>query len=436
MYEGVDDFDFYESLYENGHWEWDMSNEKLMFYCDLPPSEEEEVVKILKKIDFRDDIDVLEQHRFKKFLQRKTEVDDVVTLQDVKDVVIFTAPMSALSPEIIGILHMPPTERFLRALILYTQFFIQVSDEMNHRTLELERKIRTENGVQVELKYREDLEDLRLLVAKEYCIIILGGEGLDRFHHMGPRKKLSLSKRDIIFFKNFTRIAIQIVWIALGRKCFKQVENEINRILKSDIYNSTVQNGKMNSRLSSVLRGQCLNRSTKLNVVSPLINEVFCDRHIDHPQLGLGVLKYSGLSQRLLVLETLLCGSETKLRQIGLSLGIVGLRRAQFDIMLHDISVVGGTSNTSISTGGRKKSASRQSNRMSNRQKSSTSDVPQQTYLDIHLPEKSITTSIEPTDCFPTESRHEAYQDQSVKMQKCKWLRYIAKRKKNKARLH
>ncbi|VVC90233.1 unnamed protein product [Leptidea sinapis] len=239
-------------------------------------------------------------NRFKKFLQRKTEVDDVVTLQDVKDVVIFTAPMSALSPEIIRILHMPPTERFLRALILYTQFFIQVSDEMNHRTLELERKIRTENGVQVELKYREDLEDLRLLVAKEYCIIILGGEGLDRFHHMGPRKKLSL-------------------------------KNEINRILKSDIYNSTVQNGKMNSRLSSVLRGQCLNRSTKLNVVSPLINEVFCDRHIDHPQLGLGVLKYSG--------------------QIGLSLGIVGLRRAQFDIMLHDISVVGGTSNTSISTG-------------------------------------------------------------------------------------
>lgn len=45
---------------------------------------------------------------------------------------------------------------------------------MSFRTIELETKIPTENSKIVELRYQEDLEDLRLLVAKEYCIIISG----------------------------------------------------------------------------------------------------------------------------------------------------------------------------------------------------------------------------------------------------------------------
>lgn len=45
---------------------------------------------------------------------------------------------------------------------------------MDRRTLELDSKIYTQKGLIIETKYRENLEDLRILVAKEYSTLILG----------------------------------------------------------------------------------------------------------------------------------------------------------------------------------------------------------------------------------------------------------------------
>lgn len=45
---------------------------------------------------------------------------------------------------------------------------------MTNRTIELETKLRTENSAEIEAKYGDDMEDLRLLIAKDYYMMLLG----------------------------------------------------------------------------------------------------------------------------------------------------------------------------------------------------------------------------------------------------------------------
>lgn len=136
---------------------------------------------------------------------------------------MYTAPISLLTPMLISLLHKPPTERLIRALILCCQYYLQVkdkllfcckiillsrcclcivstfeivieihffknmhiysnptscilkiSDEMSQRMKELQTKIRSPHSGIIESEYRDNLDDLRLLVAKEYCTLLLG----------------------------------------------------------------------------------------------------------------------------------------------------------------------------------------------------------------------------------------------------------------------
>lgn len=55
-------------------------------------------------------------------------------LQDVKDIALYTAPVHIMSPALINMLHLPTTERFIRALILYTVYYLQVKESSNEVT--------------------------------------------------------------------------------------------------------------------------------------------------------------------------------------------------------------------------------------------------------------------------------------------------------------
>lgn len=58
-------------------------------------------------------------------LQMAEEFSD---LQDVKDIALFTAPVNIMSPVLINMLHLSTTDRFIRALILYCAYYLQVSN--------------------------------------------------------------------------------------------------------------------------------------------------------------------------------------------------------------------------------------------------------------------------------------------------------------------
>ncbi|CAH0721726.1 unnamed protein product, partial [Brenthis ino] len=327
-------------LYEDGHWAWDDSVEGLVFVSDLPPKPVEAIQIPIKAptgtIEFRDDVDLIEQ--------------------DAKDIVLYTAPVNILSPMLINMLHLPTTERFIRALVLCCQYYLQIADEMANRIIELETKVRTLQCEILEKEFRDNLSDLRLLVAKEYSTMLIGGNDTKKFHHMGPQKKRrSLSDKDARLFETLLRVCVQIVWLALGRKSFNQIELEVNRIFKSEIFNAVEHNlhtgyiGKMAKEERAVLLGHCVRRDKKLNTRSPLMNEVFCYREIDYPLLGLGVIKCTQPTPRLLYMMHAVAGPEEKLSELGIVLGIIGMPRSAFDTMLRPLPTASETGKSKAS---------------------------------------------------------------------------------------
>ncbi|XP_022829588.1 protein phosphatase 1 regulatory subunit 36-like [Spodoptera litura] len=381
-----DDEGDFGGLYEDGHWIWDEQTEALLFVSDLPPAHVEAVQITTKAptgtIEFRDDIDLIEQLRYKRRYQRKPTPGktDLVTLQDVKDIALYTAPVSILSPMLIDLLHLPSTERLLRALIFCCAYYLQVAEEMSTRIADLANKVRTQGCEILENQFHENLSDLRLLVAKEYCIMLIGGGDMKKFHHMGKEKKRrSLSDKDARLFETFVRVSVQIVYLALGRRNFHQIELECHRLLKSEIFNTvehTLKTGyllKMIPEEKKVLLGPCVHHDKKLNTRSPLMNEMFCQRPIDFRLMGLGVVKYKKLSTRLEFLYLVVSGSEEKLLESNISVGLIGMPRALFDTMLRPI--VGQTTEKSKASVMSSKSMARKS-----------VQAPQRLYPEISLP--------------------------------------------------
>ncbi|XP_021184567.3 uncharacterized protein LOC110372286 isoform X1 [Helicoverpa armigera] len=426
-YDDDDDDDIEGGIYENGHWAWDDKQNEMVFRSDLPPRKEEPpqmATAILGSVEFREDIDLVEQQRFRKRIQRKvTDDTDFVTLQDIKDVVLFTAPSKIMKPFVINLLHLSATDRLLRALILFCQYHLQISTVMATRTSELETKIRTPKSDEVELRYLENLEDLRLLVAKEYSNMIQGFGEFAKYHHMGHMKKLrSQIRREGFMFETFIRISIQIVWIALGRKSFSQIELEVHRIFKSQVFNSAEhklgkgdQFDEITANERNVLVGHCLRKKYKVDLLSPLINEIHCCRkNIDHRIYGLGIVKYPHLSPRLLYMEGALSLPESELLKNDISLGMLGSPRSNFDILLREITYsVDDTSNTS---GGKiSKSVSRASKPMQRTKSSLAESI--QSYKDIDLPPPVDEEEL-PSE-FPTKSYPHRHPEEG---QRQKWI--------------
>ncbi|XP_047989800.1 protein phosphatase 1 regulatory subunit 36-like isoform X2 [Leguminivora glycinivorella] len=348
-------------LYEEGHWIWDENANQIAFVSDRPVVEDEAIAMPTKMptgaIEFRDDVDLIEQLRYRRRYQRKLkpEQPDVIT--------------------------------------------VQVSDEMGHRMMELETRVRTPYCDVVEQEFGTNLNDLRALAAKEYCTMLIGGADTKKYHHMGPAKKRrSLSDKDARLFETMLRMCVQIVWLALGRKAFNQIELEVNRLFKSEIFNAvehTLKTNyveKMTKEERNVLLGQCLRTEKKLTTKSPMMNEVFCYRDIDYRMMGIGVIKMNQMPLRLKYIYNIVAGPEEKYSTLGVSLGIVGMPRTSFDTMLKPLPTAeDAKSKKSL---GSMSSGSAKSN--SSLKKSGMGCGQRKLYADIHLPLKS-----EHDDAFP-----------------------------------
>lgn len=70
----------------------------------------------------------------------------------------------------------------------------------------------------LEGEIRDNLADLRSMVAREYCSIIVGKCDAQRFHHMNNKNNQSLSGKDRQLFERLICLAARVVWIALERK--------------------------------------------------------------------------------------------------------------------------------------------------------------------------------------------------------------------------
>lgn len=127
--------------FSNGYWLWDELNSCLFFASRDSSPKNPSAIKTATtsisgatkpqsqfEIKFHEITDKLEKIIFRRYFQRRCKLDEpeVVTIQDVKDIALYLANPKDLSLEFITFFHIPTVDRFLRALILYIQYYLDV----------------------------------------------------------------------------------------------------------------------------------------------------------------------------------------------------------------------------------------------------------------------------------------------------------------------
>ncbi|XP_069688669.1 protein phosphatase 1 regulatory subunit 36-like isoform X2 [Periplaneta americana] len=221
--------------------------------------------------------------------------------------------------------------------ILYNSLF-QIFDILVQRRGDAETKLHHPRVLEVENKYRSDLRMLRSMVGREYCILLLGSGNLFCFHHMANRQHTSAGERDTRLFELLYRLSARVVWIALRRRFSNLIEEELNRLFRTDVFNlmrrqihrfSTA--GLATSHENSILHGTGLDKAVLLGE-SPACLELL--REKDYRMLGIGYVNFETKDPRMKFFEMLYDSPEEDLVHKGITIGILGLPRVDFDIML------------------------------------------------------------------------------------------------------
>lgn len=157
-----------EHKFKNGHWTWGEHESKLKFHSHDDKKTKNSSVDAGAK--FKKNIDVAEEKIFREKFQRSSAFYDskVVTLQDIKNLVLFTMNSRA-APRLIEFLHCWVFDKFLHGLIFYVDLYLLVLEYlMIRRDKELKGEIRDSYSIKVEQFLSKQLSDRRLRVAREY----------------------------------------------------------------------------------------------------------------------------------------------------------------------------------------------------------------------------------------------------------------------------
>ncbi|XP_073205980.1 protein phosphatase 1 regulatory subunit 36 isoform X3 [Lepidochelys kempii] len=78
-------------------------------------------------------------------------------------------------------------------------------------------------------------------LAKVYCLLILG-LGRPAQHHMAcGKRKTSSTQKDREFFECFYNFCTYVAWVVFRRKYFQEIQEEVGRLLRSDIFNPALR---------------------------------------------------------------------------------------------------------------------------------------------------------------------------------------------------
>ncbi|XP_031333343.1 uncharacterized protein LOC116163513 isoform X1 [Photinus pyralis] len=352
------------SNFKNGFWMWDEVNNGLLFVNkDISPrlpstlnvnAIRAAATKVTRnEMKFRETVDHLDKARFRRYHQRRCKPNepDVITIQDVKDVAIYIANPRNLSRDLLKLLHTVTMDKFLRALIVYFQFFILIWEKLLLRREEKKRKLYQPIVTQIEDSLRNDLADLRCVVSREYGTILIGAEKTKKFHHMLSNKNnISLSDKDRKLFEEIVSMSVRIVWIALHRKNLNLIgkkfgrcagnhqlilETEMNQLLRTKIFNGRAcgEDLHKSQEEENILYGTANIMEKKLLQHSLMTKELMLGQH-DYRLLMIGVKQYEPTDERLEYLEVAFTAPEELLVKEGVTVGLLGLPRSDYDAML------------------------------------------------------------------------------------------------------
>lgn len=165
---------------------------------------------------------------------------------------------------------------------------------------------------------RDDLSDLRSMVAREYTSLLLGIDDAKGYHHMSGMNNDSLSDKDRRLYEMMICYAVRVVWTALHRKYLGLIGNislirittphskyffffikelEMNRMLRTEIFNAVSHRPKRSTIFDRclpehrILAGAADLEERKLLQRSPTAKEILYGDH-DHRMLAIGVTNF------------------------------------------------------------------------------------------------------------------------------------------------
>lgn len=212
--------------YCKGQWNFQPHQERFKFERstdESPPVRGISAPRLVYGLQFKDYMDENDENIFREiFRRRETSADsDVITIQDIKDLALFTAPFGAIPTAAVDFVHTETFDTFINALIIYFEYFLKLVEFLLIQRDELKSKMRGEKSLCIERMFAAYLVQYRLILAREYSRIIMGSGDVSRFHHLANKSKKSDTRKDRLFSEAVLSLCMRIVWIAMHRKSYK-----------------------------------------------------------------------------------------------------------------------------------------------------------------------------------------------------------------------
>ncbi|XP_030373336.1 uncharacterized protein LOC115623228 [Scaptodrosophila lebanonensis] len=332
--------DNYAPKYKSGKWSWDHASDRLQFepHNDLENSRERYIItngyKFLRTINQEEEL-IFRQ----EFLRPPTTFDsDTVVINDIRDLVLFLMPSEFLTKRFLDFMHRPAVHRLLHALIIYFEYFLRMVEFVLIRRDELAGnmgQIQSEQTNDMKRIFSIYLSQYRMLVARNYSVIVKGEGDMHKFYHMKEIVNISATIQDKFFHEQFLAVTTQIIWISMHRRAYNVIEMEIARLFRSEHF---VKHRPEYLSFTPSERSLLYGRNNKIvnyrTQVSPLIQELQHVPDEDLPILWIGERKYRGTDYRIAEIELEYITPGPQLRMIDVAHGILGNPKNLYNTLL------------------------------------------------------------------------------------------------------
>ncbi|XP_037928276.1 uncharacterized protein LOC119662668 [Teleopsis dalmanni] len=327
--------------YPYGFWDFD---EELIEYLFYPIYEIiQSGVKYVRTggYDYRRTVDQEEEMIFRLHFAPRTSLKhrNVIILQDIKNVALFLAPPILLNEEMIEYIYTKTFDRFLHALIVYFEYYLKMLEFVLVRrdeTTGLTPKIQSDHTMDMKYSFASHLSQYRMMLAREYAEMLRGeNEEVKPYYYSTPIVNIAKTRWEREFHEILLSYATQVVWIAMHRRAFDDIESEMERLFRSEHFRLRPEVAqRFTVTEECVLFGEHYKRMNFRFQASGLIQELEHVRKQDAPILWIGKQKYNGDDKRILQLELEYLVPPSQLFFIDIVHGILGHPKRFYDTML------------------------------------------------------------------------------------------------------
>lgn len=326
--------------YPSGKWSWDEEADCLKFMPHSEMGEAGERFVQTNGFKFLRTLDEKEETVFRqKYVRPGARYDlETIGLDDVRDLVLFMMPKEFLTMKFVRFVHQPAVHRLFHALIIYFNYFLQLVEFILIRrdeTTVASRQMQTHQTSEVKRIWSMYLSQYRLLVARNYSIILKSEGDLKQFYHTKEIVHITANIEDRAFQNQFLAFTIQVVWITLHRRAYFVIEMEMNRLFFSEQF---LLNVRQYPEFTPVERSFLYGRNSKIVNYryqrSPLTQELMNIADEDLPILWIGERIYRGTDARISELELEYMVPGVQLYMADISHGILGHPKSLYNTIL------------------------------------------------------------------------------------------------------